>query len=161
MNRRVVWRQEEILLKPHVRQYEQDTVHIEASSLGPPVVTYIGPGNRWRLEQEYVYQDDGSQIRVPAGFEFDLASVPRAFWWLISPFELSVAAPLVHDFLYRYAGEPPTGSIDPPRLYTRAQADDLFGRMMEEEGVPAWRRVLARRAVGLFGWLAWRKGQLA
>ena len=44
----------------------------------------------------------------------DLSSVPRAFWGLIAPFEVSIEAPLEHDFLYQHRGDPPAGTIDLP-----------------------------------------------
>jgi hypothetical protein len=138
------------------RALANDPVDVAASALPAPVLTYIGD-DRWRLEQDYVYQDGEHRITVPAGFEFDLSSVPRALWSVIAPFELSVTAPLLHDFLYRYGGHPP-GAIEPPRTYTRKEADELFRRVMEEEGVPAWRRHAAYAAVRLFGRRAWRDG---
>ncbi len=143
-------------MKAEVRRFEQESIAVEASSLPAPVVTYIGPGNRWRLEEAYEYQDGAHAITVPAGFIFDLASIPRVFWWLISPFELSIAAPLLHDFLYANEGDPPEGSIDPPRIYTRKEADLLFRTIMEIEGVPSWRRSTAYWAVRSFGWIGWR-----
>jgi len=144
-------------MKAQVREYEQDPIEIAASALSPPVVTYIGPGNAWRLEESYSYQDGANEITVPDGFEFDLASIPRALWWLISPFDLSIAAPLLHDYLYQHEGSPPPGSIDPPRTYSRAETDQLFRHVMEMEGVPGWRRSLAYAGVRTFGWLGWRK----
>ena len=146
-------------MKAEVRHYHKEAVQVEASSLAPPVVTYIGPGNVWRLAEAYEFRDGGNLITVPEGFRFDLASIPRVFWWLISPFELSVAAPLVHDFLYAYDGDPPAGSIEPPRVYTRKEADQLFLRIMEIEGVPGWRRIPAYWAVRGFGWIGWRKAK--
>jgi hypothetical protein len=121
------------------------------------VLTYKTASRRWRLEQTYDYYDEsrGRRLTVAAGFEFDLSSVPRLLWWLIAPFELSIAAPLVHDFLYRYRGEPPPGSVLPPHRYTRAESDRLFRRAMEQEGVGAWRRGAAYAAVRAFGRVAW------
>lgn len=142
-------------MREEVRQYEQAPIAITASELAAPVVTYVGPGNRWRLEEAYSYLDGDHEITVPEGFEFDLASIPRAFWWLIAPFELSIAAPLLHDFLYHHGGDPPAGSIEPVRTYSRAAADRLFRHVMEVEGVPGWRRTLAYAAVRAFGWLGW------
>ena len=139
------------------RALANEPAEVAASSLPAPVLTYLGD-DRWRLEQDYTYQDGDHRITVPAGFEFDLSSVPRAFWSVIAPFELSVTAPLLHDFLYRYAGQPPAGAIEPPKRYTRKETDDLFRRVMEEEGVPAWRRQLAYSAVRLFGGRAWQNG---
>ena len=103
-----------------------------------------------------MYRDGETAITVPAGFRFDLSSVPRVFWSLIAPFELSIAAPLAHDFLYRHGGQPPAGSIEPPRTYTRAEADRLFLTIMQAEGVAPWRRIPAYLAVRLFGRSSWR-----
>lgn len=135
----------------------KEHANIHASKFSFPVVTYLIAVRKWRLEQPFIYQDKDNQITVPAKFEFDIASIPRPFWWLIAPFELSISAPLVHDFLYCYRGEPPRGSIIPPRCYTRRQTDILFRSMMKEEGVWLWRRSAAYWAVRWFGWKAWRK----
>ena len=39
-------------------------------------------------------------IVVPKGFETDLASVPRAAWALIAPWDVARAA-IIHDLLYK------------------------------------------------------------
>ena len=130
-------------------------VVIPASGLPAPIITYIEEENLWRLEEAYTYSHAGHQITVPAGYKFDLASVPRLFWFLIAPFELSIAAPLVHDFLYDHTGNPPEGSIIPPKVYSRRETDRIFREIMEKEEVAGWRRFCAYWAVRLFGWLAW------
>ena len=134
---------------------DRDPVVIADSRLPAPLVSYLGDG-RWRLERPYEHRDGSTTITVPAGFEFDLSSVPRAFWSFIAPFELSIAAPLLHDFLYRYGGKLPPGSVTPPRSYTRAEADRMFREIMRAEGVSVWRRTLAHAATRVFGGSAWR-----
>lgn len=138
-----------------VYRLDHDAVVVAESRLPAPLVTYLGDG-LWRLERDYDYRDDDTTIAVPAGFEFDLSSVPRLFWSLIAPFELSIAAPLLHDFLYRYGGTPPAGTVRPPRAYTRAEADRMFRQIMRAEGVSAWRRFLGYAATRVFGRSAWR-----
>jgi hypothetical protein len=81
--------------------------------------------------------------------------VPRLFWPLVAPFELSIAAPLLHDFLYRHAGDPPAPAVAPPRRYTRRDADRLFRELMAAEGVARWRRDAAWAAARLFGAPSW------
>jgi hypothetical protein len=128
-------------------------VRIAASSLPPPVVSYRG--DHWVLEAAYAYDDGATRLTVPPGFAFDLASIPRLFWPLVAPFELSIAAPLLHDFLYRYAGAPPGPGAEPPRFYTRREADALFRAVMVAEGVAAWRRHAAWAAARAFGAPSW------
>jgi len=148
-------------MKPSARTLRRHPVAIEGSRLPPPLVSYLVDRERWVLEAAYTYTDGARRLTVPQGFEFDLASVPRAFWSLIAPFELSIAAPLLHDFLYRYQGEPPAGAIEPPGRYSRLEADRLFRRVMEEEGVARWRRALGYAAVRLFSGYAWTEGKPA
>lgn len=138
-----------------VYRLDHDAVVIAESRLPAPLVTYLGNG-RWRLERAYDHRDGATTITAPAGFEFDLSSVPRVFWSLVAPFELSITAPLLHDFLYRYGGKPPVGSVSPPRTYTRAGADQMFREIMRAEGVSAWRRVLGYAVSRIFGRSAWR-----
>ena len=143
-------------MKEFAYRLDHDRVEIAGSRLPPPVITSPSIG-RWRLESTYTYHAGPTAITVPAGFEFDLSSVPRLFWPLIAPFELSIVAPLVHDFLYRHGGRPPAGSLQPPRTYGRAEADRMFRAIMEAENVPSWRRMLAYLAVRAFGRSAWRR----
>lgn len=137
------------------RDADKTPIRIAESELSAPVISYLPGRELWRLDEPYSVALEGHRITIPAGFTFDLASVPRPLWWLIAPFELSIAAPLVHDFLYNNAGAPPEGTVVPPRTYTRAQADRLFLLIMRREGVPAWRRKLAYLGTRLFGWLSW------
>ena len=137
------------------RTLEHGPVDIAESRLPPPILSYVG-GDRWHLEADYAYRDAETTITIPRGFEFDLSSVPRLLWWLIAPFELSVAAPLLHDFLYLYGGRPPSGSVVPARIYNRAEVDAMFRGIMRKEGVASWRRALGYLAVRACGRSAWR-----
>lgn len=142
-------------MKAALRTLEQAPVEITESRLPPPILSYVG-GRRWRLEADYPYRDAETTITVPQGFEFDLSSIPRLLWGLIAPFELSVAAPLLHDFLYFHGGRPPAGAVVPARIYNRAEVDAMFRGIMRKEGVPRWRQLLGYLAVRTFGRHAWR-----
>lgn len=112
-----------------------------------PTLSYtVGTG--WLLVDDWTVEVDNCRVDIPAGFNFDLASVPRPFWGLIAPFDLSIEAPLLHDFLYRnhQAGG---------RTWKRRQVDRLFRLVQKHEGVCCWRRSLSWLAVRLCGWVAW------
>lgn len=136
-------------------EFDRKIIKIAASELPPPIISYNVSEKCWYLEEEYSYQYDGNLIKVPKGFDFDLASIPRFLWWLIAPFELSISAPLLHDFIYVHRGDLPEASIIPVRTYNRKQADVLFRQLMKQEGVPTWRMNAAYLAVRLFGKKAW------
>ena len=122
-----------------------DKVFISKSAFPPIKITFLVNEKVWRLEQEFKYKN----IVIPQNFKFDLASIPRIFWWIIAPFELSVAAPLVHDYLYRRKG------VTSFQVYKRSEVDNMFRDIMKFEGISWWRRFVAYRGVRLFGWIPW------
>lgn len=110
----------------------------------------------WRTARDFQVEIPGGAgvVRVPKGFETDLASVPRLLWPLIGSHELSIVAPVVHDWLYRRRGL--YWQVDRKQYLTRADADRLFLRLMILEGVAGWKARAAWLAVRLFA-LDWRR----
>lgn len=128
-----------------------------------PDVIRLGT-RKWKLRREYVFYDEELQrlIVIPAGFIYDLASVPRVVWSLISPLDLGEIGALLHDWIYRHAGRipyplRPDGMICNEEPYTRSEADDLFRRVMIHDQVKARHRRWAYTAVRVAGWQAWGK----
>ncbi|MEO1761811.1 MAG: DUF1353 domain-containing protein [Cyanobacteria bacterium J06629_18] len=142
-------------------------------------VSYSPVKNIWTLEEEYYYFDKTKQCQLilNKGFEFDLSSIPRVFWKIVAIHELSVEAPLIHDFMYMSKGGERNhyiqnkgmffcrkkifrqilGSIESlENFYSRKEADDLFMKMMEEAGVCRWRRFCGYIGVRLFGGIHWK-----
>jgi len=106
---------------------------------------------RVRVPEDWRVEHDGEpylSMTVPAGFECDLASIPRIAYPFAAPHELSLSAAIAHDAHHAAAIT--------PRL-TRRQADRLFLRLMRHRRVVAWRRWPAFAAVRLFGGLAYRR----
>lgn len=149
------------------------------SSFQRAKVSYNPQNNIWTLEEEYCYFDETKQTQLilDKGFEFDLSSIPRVFWRIVAIHELSLEAPLIHDFMYMSKGgernyyidkkgmffrkkkilKKILGNIEPSgTLYTRKEADDLFFKMMDEAGVSNWRRWFGYIGVSLFGGLHWK-----
>jgi len=82
---------------------------------------------------------------VPAGFRFDFASVPRAFWRIFPPIHPRYAgAALLHDWVY--ASE----------WWDKVYCDRLFLGAMIGTGVSWWRRNAMWAAVAAFGGSTWR-----
>ena len=135
------------------------------------------PPKKWILERALSYQNDkifssalqDVGVKVPAnrvtckkGFVTDLASVPRAIWWLISPWDIARAA-IIHDLLYlrirQYRAE--NEDVNDPnveevmRTYQAAKkaADKVFLMAMKDAqpSVPKWKIYSAYYAVVLFG----------
>ena len=112
----------------------------------------------WEVCEPYSIETPYGLFRIPAGFRFDLASVPRAAWTVVgAPFEFGRAAPILHDLLYHYGGCVPFAMLEPWRAFTRGDADRLFWDTMTAEKIPFFRRRLGYWAVKMFGGIAWAK----
>jgi len=95
-------------------------------------------------------------ITVPTGFVTDLASVPRAMWWAIAPFDVARAA-IVHDILYKsirqYRHKMQDKQDNALVKAAKKASDKVFLLAMNdaEPSVPKWKKYSAWKAVDLFG----------
>lgn len=96
------------------------------------------------LDKALVWEENNLATIVPKGFDTDLASIPRAFRWLLDQNGKSKKAAVLHDFMYR------TGRL------SRKAADDLFHRALIAEGVNPIGRWLYWAGVRLGGWAAYK-----
>lgn len=103
----------------------------------------------FKLEHPFVYFSNQHNVlvKVPAGFIFDGASIPRFFWRIIGhPFETWVPAACIHDWLY-YSGEHP-----------RKLSDEIFREALRElPAIPSWKERMFYRGVRVGGRRAWKK----
>lgn len=106
-------------------------------------------GRNWMVVETFEYCPNGAcklrtdirEIRVPAGFVTDFASIPRFFWRVLPPTGSYGKAAVVHDYLYRTTTFP----------VTRKQADCIFHEAMGTLGTAGWVRSVMYRAVRVFG----------
>lgn len=99
-----------------------------------------GGKQRWKTYREIRYQSlHHGVFTVPAGFETDLASIPRIFWPFLSPAGKYAKAAVLHDWLYV------------TKTVTRKVADELFLEAMEVLGVSWITRNVMYRAVRMGG----------
>ena len=95
-------------------------------------------------------------ITVPTGFETDLASVPRAMWAFIAPFDVARAA-IIHDLLYKTIRQYRWKMKDKEDANLIAKAkkasDKVFYHAMKDAdpSVPSWKIYASWKAVDLFG----------
>jgi hypothetical protein len=95
----------------------------------------------WRLTSPLVYDSDaaGRVFVVPAGFETDFASVPRAMFAFVLCGDTAHAASALHDWLYT------------AHPVTRDVADTVLREAAIASGVPAWRAALLWAGVRVGG----------
>jgi hypothetical protein len=142
------------------------------------VVNHLsGRVHAWELCEPMTFRlvdaDDAEVVTVPPKFVTDFASVPRPFWFVISPWGRHGRAAIVHDFLYQLGGvtHPAAGTMRRPsktesdRLFRKAMGalDQLIlgkKRVARLRLALAWpRRWVMWTAVALFGHRAYKREQ--
>ena len=105
-----------------------------------PLIVKFLDGRMWELMDDFEYdRPNGEIIKVPKGFKFDFASIPRPFWgWIGSPTGEYGPAALVHDFL----------CVTKP--CKQSKIDYIFYEAMCVLKVPRWKRITMYWSVCLF-----------
>lgn len=89
------------------------------------------PGDTWQLIEPLTYAGNTDRFTIPAGFETDLASSPRALWAWFAPADYPAEA-VLHDWLWNLNRD---GSGPDP-----VDSDALFRRALGEGGAGPVRR---------------------
>ena len=129
------------------------------------------PPKKWILERPLSYQNEeidevalesvgvkcpASKITCAKGFVTDLASVPRAIWWLISPWDIARAA-IIHDLLYKrirqYRAKEGIHDEHSNVKAAKKASDNVFLMAMKDAdpAIPKWKMYAAYYAVVLCG----------
>jgi hypothetical protein len=67
------------------------------------ILMWLMGTRKWKIEQDFHYTIGEEQYKIPAGFEFDGASVPKFLATFLSPVGVLLMGGLVHDYGYKYA----------------------------------------------------------
>ncbi len=116
-------------------------------------------GRCFELLRDYKIKTSLGLITIPAGFQTDLASIPKIFWSLVSPLEAHFPAAVLHDYFYRVPNARQKinngiGFVD----ITREVADEIFLEEMGDLKIPGWKRFVMYYAVRLGGNSSWVEG---
>ncbi len=103
-----------------------------------------------------------SKVYAPKGYHSDLASIPRAGWILVAPWDVARAA-IIHDVLYgALRAAFLNDSMDVKKINEMRQAaDNVFREGMEaaEPKIPTWKSSPCFWSVRPFGrWAIRKKG---
>jgi hypothetical protein len=127
----------------------------------PPVHEWNQKKGEYLLTYDYVFvwANGRKKLTVPAGYNYDKASVP---WWargVARPDGPWDAASLFHDRLYQYRGKLPKGEYqvrigdtwyDDPSPWTRKQADEFLEYVGILGGEVPWKAKLYKWAVKVY-----------
>ena len=67
------------------------------------ILMWILGTRKWEVAEDFHFELEGINFMIPAGFEFDGASVPKFLATFLSPVGVLLMGGLVHDYGYKYA----------------------------------------------------------
>ena len=109
---------------------------------------------KWEVAEDFWFELDGESYIIPAGFEFDGASVPKFLATFLSPVGVLLMGGLVHDYGYKYATLMKDDGTD---IGYRDQAhwDRIFRDICIEVNGFKFLNYLAYWTLRLAGFVAW------
>jgi len=115
---------------------------------------WLWTSRKWEIAEDWYFSLNDTEYKIPAGFIFDGASIPKYFWNWLSPIGVLLMPGLIHDYLY--ANEnllKANGVVDSKK--TQKECDQIFRDVaISINGfyIINW---IAYYALRLFGWVAW------
>ncbi len=119
--------------------------------------TIMESNRKWELVYSWHYTlKNGTKVHIPTGFVFDGASIPRAFWSILSPTGIFFIPAILHDYAYKndfliYK------DLD---LYKNKAGKAFWDKMFYEECLRTGNKKLAwiaYRALQVGGWPMWNE----
>ena len=129
------------------------------------VLVWLFDVRKWRLVETWYFklrkEREIVEIVLPKDFEFNGASIPRIFWFILSPVGLLMIPGLIHDYGYRFNQiwqKNVHGELEPyMKDVKRKDWDDLFRTVGEQVNGFAGIDFIAWLGLRVGGWFAWWK----
>ena len=90
------------------------------------IVLWLLSTRNWELTKDWKYNIDGTEYVIPAGFQFDGASIPKFLRTFFSPVGVLLIGGLVHDYAYKYKTLLKANQKDTMGELTQKRADEIF-----------------------------------
>ena len=109
----------------------------------------------WMVAQDWAYEIDGEHYVIPAGFQFDGASIPKFLHTWLSPTGVLLMGGLVHDYAYKYETLLRAGKNETMGVIDQKKADEIFRDINIEQNGFHFLNNLAYWALRIGGFMAW------
>ena len=90
------------------------------------IVLWLLSTRNWILKEDWKYNIDGTEYVIPAGFQFDGASIPKFLRTFFSPVGVLLIGGLVHDYAYKYKTLLKKNKKSTMGEITQKKADEIF-----------------------------------
>jgi hypothetical protein len=122
------------------------------------IIMWLLSTRNWVLTKDWTYNINGVEYVIPAGFQFDGASIPKFLRTFFSPVGVLLVGGLVHDYAYKYEQllektQPLVTSKD--KILTQKKADEIFRDININVNGFYVMNYLAYYSLRLGGFVAW------
>ena len=118
------------------------------------IIMWLLSTRNWKITKDWKYRMNGNEYIIPAGFQFDGASIPKFLRTFFSPVGVLLVGGLVHDYMYKYAALKRTGKGG-LLLVDQKKADQIFRDINIEVNGFYFMNYLSYWSLRLGGWVAW------
>jgi hypothetical protein len=119
------------------------------------IVMWLLSTRNWVLIKDWHYKINDVDYVIPAGFQFDGASIPKFLRTFFSPVGVLLIGGLVHDYMYKYTACKPRKSGDPLLVVDQKKADQIFRDINIEVNGFYTMNYLAYWSLRIGGFVAW------
>ena len=109
----------------------------------------------WVLVSDWKYNMNGNEYVIPAGFQFDGASIPKFLRTFFSPVGVLLIGGLVHDYMYKYSALKSVQANGALLLINQKKADQIFRDINIEVNGFYFMNYLAYWSLRIGGFVAW------
>ena len=119
------------------------------------IVMWLLSTRNWVVTQDWKYRMNGNEYIIPAGFQFDGASIPKFLHTFLSPVGVLLMGGLVHDYAYKYETLLRANKRDTLGKISQKRADEIFRDINIEINGFYFMNYLSYWSLRLGGWVAW------
>ena len=136
---------------PHLQPIKLST---KGKGFWKGIVMWLLSTRNWEITKDWKYRMNGNEYIIPAGFQFDGASIPKFLRTFFSPVGVLLVGGLVHDYMYKYSALKRTGKGG-LLLVDQKKADQIFRDINIEVNGFYFMNYLSYWSLRLGGWVAW------
>ena len=136
---------------PHLQPIKLST---KGKGFWKGIVMWLLSTRNWKITKDWKYRMNGNEYIIPAGFQFDGASIPKFLRTFFSPVGVLLVGGLVHDYMYKYSALKRTGKGG-LLLVDQKKADQIFRDINIEVNGFYFMIYLSYWSLRLGGWVAW------
>ena len=119
------------------------------------ILLWLLSTRNWKLTKNWRYNINGAEYVIPAGFQFDGASIPKFLRTFFSPVGVLLIGGLVHDYMYKYTACKPADKSGSLLLVDQKKADQIFRDINIEVNGFYFMNYLSYWSLRIGGFVAW------